>query len=251
MPKKPTTVEAYLASLPDDRREALEAIREVINANIGPEFEEGIQYGMIGWYLPHAEYPLGYHCDPDQPLPFASLASQKKHIGIYLFCVYCDADGKERFVEEWKATGKRLDMGAGCVRVKDLESVPLKVVAKTIKRAKAAKFVEAYESMLTASSRKQRVRLAAKLGVEVDEEGRTVRPRRASSRKKAAAGKTATKKAPTKKAATRKATGKGEVAPARKKAAKRKVAKKAASSKPATRKASKAAKATKKARRTR
>ena len=241
MPKQLATVEAYLASLPDDRREALEAIREVINANIGPEFEEGIQYGMIGWYLPHAEYPLGYHCDPDQPLPFASLASQKKHIGIYLFCVYCDADGKERFVEEWKATGKRLDMGAGCVRVKDLESVPLKVVAKAIKRAKAAKFVEAYESMLTASSRKQRVRLAAKLGVEVDEEGRTVRPRRASNRKKA----------PAKKAATRKATGKGEVAPARKKAAKRKVAKKAASSKPATRKASKAAKATKKARRTR
>ena len=246
MPKKPTTVEAYLASLPDHRREALEAIREVINANIAPEFEEGIQYGMIGWYLPHAEYPLGYHCDPDQPLPFASLASQKKHIGIYLFCVYCDADGKERFVEEWKATGQRLDMGAGCVRVKDLESVPLKVVAKAIKRAKAAKFVEAYESMLTASSRKQRVRLAAKLGVEVDEEGRTVRPRRASSRKKAAAGKAAAKKA-----ATRKATGKAEVAPARKKAAKRKVAKKAASSKPATRKASKAAKATKKARRTR
>lgn len=241
MPKQLATVEAYLASLPDDRREALEAIREVINANIGPEFEEGIQYGMIGWYLPHAEYPLGYHCDPDQPLPFASLASQKKHIGIYLFCVYCDADGKERFVEEWRASGQRLDMGAGCVRVKDLESVPLKVVAKAIKRAKAAKFVEAYESMLTASSRKQRVRLAAKLGVEVDEEGRTVRPRRASNRKKA----------PAKKAATRKATGKGEVAPARKKAAKRKVAKKAASSKPATRKASKAAKATKKARRTR
>ena len=246
MPKKPTTVEAYLASLPDDRREALEAIREVINANIGSEFEEGIQYGMIGWYLPHAEYPLGYHCDPDQPLPFASLASQKKHIGVYLFCVYCDADGKERFVEEWKATGQRLDMGAGCVRVKDLESVPLKVVAKAIKRAKAAKFVEAYESMLTASSRKQRVRLAAKLGVEVDEEGRTVRPHRASSRKKAAAGKTATKKA-----ATRKATGKGEVAPARKKAAKRKVAKKAASRTAATRKASKASKAPKKARRTR
>ena len=246
MPKKPTTVEAYLASLPDDRREALEAIREVINANIGPEFEEGIQYGMIGWYLPHAEYPLGYHCDPDQPLPFASLASQKKHVGIYLFCVYCDADGKERFVEEWKATGQRLDMGAGCVRVKDLESVPLKVVAKAIKRAKAAKFVEAYESMLTASSRKQRVRLAAKLGIEVDEEGRTVRPRRASSRKKAASGKTATKKA-----ATRKATGKTEVAPGRKKAAKRKVAKKAAPGTPATRKASKAAGATKKARRTR
>lgn len=241
MPKQLATVEAYLASLPDDRREALEAIREVINANIGPEFEEGIQYGMIGWYLPHAEYPLGYHCDPDQPLPFASLASQKKHIGIYLFCVYCDADGKERFVEEWRATGQRLDMGAGCVRVKDLESVPLKVVAKAIKRAKAAKFVEAYESMLTASSRKQRVRLAAKLGVEVDEEGRTVRPRRASNRKKA----------PAKKAATRKATGKGEVAPARKKAAKRKVAKKAASRTAATRKASKASKAPKKARRTR
>jgi hypothetical protein len=38
-----------------------------------------MQYGMIGYYVPHRVYPKGYHCDPKQPLPFAALASQKNY----------------------------------------------------------------------------------------------------------------------------------------------------------------------------
>jgi hypothetical protein len=176
-PSKPTTIAAYLKGLNPERRAAVEAIREVVNANIGPEFEEGMQYGMPAWYLPHSAYPLGYHCDPEQPLPFASVASQKSHIGIYLFCVYCDAEHKAAFVEDWKESGKKLDMGAGCVRVKSLEDVPLKVLGRAIKRAKARKVVQDYEAGLPAAARKKRIKLAEKLGVEVDAEGRTVKPR--------------------------------------------------------------------------
>ncbi len=237
MASKPTTVEAYLASLPEDRREAVQAIREVINANIAPEFEEGIQYGMVGWYLPHERYPLGYHCDPKQPLPFASVASQKSHIGIYLFCVYLDGAEKERFVEEWKATGKRLDMGASCVRVKSLEGVPLKVVGRVVKRIKPKAFIQAYESCLTANHRKQRVKQAAKLGVPVDENGCTVAPKGAGGSKPATrkASKAKSKAAP-KKAATKKAASKKTAA--RKTAARKTAAKKAASKGSATTKAS-------------
>lgn len=224
MPSKPTTVEAYLASLPEDRREAVQAIREVINANIAADFEEGIQYGMVGWYLPHDRYPLGYHCDPKQPLPFASVASQKGHIGIYLFCVYLDGVEKERFVEEWKATGKKLDMGASCVRVKDLDGVPLKVVGRVVKRIKPKAFIQAYETCLTPNHRKQRIKQAAKLGVSIDENGCTVAPKRAAA-SKPAAKKAAPKKTAAKKAAA-KSTKAGKVA-----------AKKAASKKPAARKA--------------
>ena len=67
---KATTVKDYLAELPDERRAALQAVREVILENLDHEFEEGMQYGMIGYYVPHSVYQPGYHCDPRQPLPF-------------------------------------------------------------------------------------------------------------------------------------------------------------------------------------
>lgn len=154
MPTKPATVEDYLAALPDDRREALEAVRKVILKNLPKGYEEGIQYNMIGYFVPHSLYPDGYHCDPKQPLPFASIASQKNHMGLYLFCVYCDPQGKERFVKEWKATGKKLDMGASCVRFKKLEDVPLDILGAAIKRTPVKDFIAFYEANIPASKRK-------------------------------------------------------------------------------------------------
>src|SRR5258707_3534246 len=83
-----TTVEQYLAGLPDDRRSAIEAVRNVILKNLDTDYEEGMQYGMIGYYVPHSVYPAGYHCDPRQPLPFAALASQKNYMSLYLMSLY-------------------------------------------------------------------------------------------------------------------------------------------------------------------
>jgi hypothetical protein len=154
MPTKPATVDDYLASLPEDRREALQAVRKVILKNLPKGYEEGIQYNMIGYYVPHSIYPAGYHCDPKQPLPFASIASQKNHMGLYLFCVYCDPQGKERFVREWEASGKKLDMGASCVRFKKLEDVPLDVLGAAIKRVPVKDFIAVYEESIPASKRK-------------------------------------------------------------------------------------------------
>ncbi|MFQ5669227.1 MAG: DUF1801 domain-containing protein [Acidobacteriota bacterium] len=147
MPAKPTSVKDYLAMLPADRRRVIEAIRRVVRLNIDKEFEEGLQYGMLAWYLPHSKYPKGYHCDPEQPLPFASIASQKNHIGIYLFCIYGNSLEQARFAAEWKAAGKRLDMGKSCVRVKKLGDVPLEVIGRAFKRMTAKKFVKGYKAM--------------------------------------------------------------------------------------------------------
>ena len=146
MAKKPETVKEYLDALSDERREAVGAVIELGSKKLDERLELGMQYGMPAWYLPHSEYPDGYHCDPKQPLPFASVASQKKHIGLYLFCVYCDEAAKEQFVEEWKASGKRLDMGKSCVRVKDLDGIPMDVLGRAFKRMTAKKFVAAYEA---------------------------------------------------------------------------------------------------------
>src|SRR6516225_12362837 len=88
MQSKATTVQQYLSELRDDRRAAVEAVRQVILKNLDKDYAEGIQYGMIGYYVPHRVYPAGYHCDPKQPLPFAALASQKGYMSVYLMCIY-------------------------------------------------------------------------------------------------------------------------------------------------------------------
>jgi len=144
---KPATIAAYLKALPADRRLAIDAIRATIKKNIDPIFAEGMQYGMPAWFVPHSVYPAGYHCDAKQPLPFASIANQKNHIGIYLFCIYQDEELSEWFVDAWKASGKKLDMGKSCVRVKKLEDVPLDVLGKAIKKMKAKAFIEHYDNV--------------------------------------------------------------------------------------------------------
>lgn len=164
MPGKAATVEQYLSELPDDRRKALEAVRNVILKNLDKGYEEGMQYGMIGYYVPHRVYPPGYHTDPRQPLPFAALASQKNHMSLYLMCVCGEGDELRSFQEAWARTGKKLDMGKSCVRFKKLEDLALDVIADTIKRIPARKYIEQYESAIGASSprRAKAARKAAK-----------------------------------------------------------------------------------------
>ncbi len=220
---KPKTVKEYLAALPSDRREALEAIRAVINKNLSPGFEEGIQYGMIGYYVPHSVFPKGYHCDPKQPLPFASIASQKNHMAVYLFCIYGNAENENWFRDAWLKTGKKLDMGKACVRFKKLEDVALDVLGKAIKRLPAKKFIAYYEeAMDTRGSAKKpsakkkaagKKKPAAKkkpVAKKKVSAKKTVAKKKTSAAKKPVAKKTATKKKTTtrKKPAAKKATRK-------------------------------------------
>ncbi|MHC4953076.1 MAG: DUF1801 domain-containing protein [Planctomycetota bacterium] len=132
---KPTTVKQYLDSLPDDRRKAIQKVRAAVNKGLPKGYKEGIQYGIIGWFVPHSIFPSGYHCDPKQPVPFAGLASQKNYMSLYLMCVYGDKQHETWFVKEWKKTGKKLDMGKSCVRFKSVDDVPLDVVKATKKKA--------------------------------------------------------------------------------------------------------------------
>ena len=155
MSDKPTTVRQYLDALPGDRRKALQAVRKVILDNLDPACEERIQYGMIGYCVPHSVYPPGYHCDPTQPLPFASIGSQKGHMALYLCNIYMDPDEAEWFRAAWTRGGRKLDMGKSCVRFKKLEDVPLDVVGKVIKRTSARKLIKLYEANLPATARKR------------------------------------------------------------------------------------------------
>jgi len=156
MISKAKTVAEYLANLPADRRAAIQAVREVILKNLDDQYAEGMQYGMIGYYVPHAVYPAGYHCDPKQPLPFAGLASQKNHMAVYLMCVYGSAEHEKWFRAEWAKTGKKLDMGKSCIRFKKLDDLPLELIGRAIARVPAKKFIAVFESLLAASVAKKK-----------------------------------------------------------------------------------------------
>lgn len=227
MQSKAATVAEYLASLPEDRRIAVEAVRKVFKQNLAKGFEEGMQYGMIGYYVPHTIYPAGYHCDPKQPLPFACLASQKQGISVYLHWLYADPVAAERFVAAWKATGKKLDMGKSCLRFKRLEDAALEPIGAAIKAVTVKEYIARYESVRamsgTASAKK-----SSKQGAATQPVAAQAATAKTSAAKKKAAAKTVTKKPAAKSAAARRpALGK----PASKKPASKKPTSKKSTSK--------------------
>ena len=148
MQSKATTVKQYLSELPEDRREAISAVRKVIQDNLDSGFEEGMQYGMIGYYVPHSIYPAGYHCDPKQPLGFVCLASQKNYMSLHVMSLYGDASHEKQFRDEWAKTGKKLDMGKCCIRFRKLDDLALDVIGRVIGRVKISRYIEICEAAL-------------------------------------------------------------------------------------------------------
>jgi hypothetical protein len=150
------TVDEYLAGLPPERRATLAAVREVILANLPEGYEEQMQYGMIGYVVPHKLYPAGYHCNPREPLPLAVLGSQKNHMALHLCTVYGDAATTEWFQKAYRAAGKKLDMGKACVRFKKLDDLPLEVIGKVIARTPVKRYIGRIEEMLKDRPKKRR-----------------------------------------------------------------------------------------------
>lgn len=155
MQSKAKTVAEYIASLPSDQREVLAAVRTVILANLDRGYQEAMQYGMVGYSVPHSRYPAGYHCDPKQPLPFAALAAQKNSFSLHLMGLYMNPSELKWFTQAWKATGKKLDMGKACVRFKKLDDVALDVVGEAFRRVSADAWIATYEATLAGSAQRK------------------------------------------------------------------------------------------------
>jgi len=140
-PTTAQTPDEYIASLPEDRGSAVAAVRDVVRRNLPPGFEEGMQYGIIGWYVPLERFPDTYN---GQPLALAGLASQKQYISLYLNNVYGDPATERWFRERYAASGKRLNMGKSCLRFTRLEDLPLDVIGETIARADLDRYLTHY-----------------------------------------------------------------------------------------------------------
>jgi hypothetical protein len=152
MKSNATTVKDYLASLPEDRRTAIEAVRTVILKNLDKDYEECMQYGVIGYCVPHSVWPHGHHTNPKLPLMSMGLSSQKNDMVVYMLFLLHNKPEREWFDAAWKATGKKnyLEVsGAGCcLRFTKLEDLSLDVIAEAMRRSPTKKYLEDHVAML-------------------------------------------------------------------------------------------------------
>jgi hypothetical protein len=144
-----TTPQEYLDSLPEGRKEAMVKLREVIVNNLPKGFSEGMGYGMLGWAVPHSLYPPGYHCTPNLPLPFLSIASQKNFIALYYMGIYADKELSDWFVAEYpKYVKTKLDMGKGCIRFKNPDVIPYQLIGELVSKITPEEWITIYEKNL-------------------------------------------------------------------------------------------------------
>jgi uncharacterized protein YdhG (YjbR/CyaY superfamily) len=148
------TADQYIDKLPKERRDAINKLRSVIKENLPSGFSEGIYYGMIGYVVPHSIYPDGYHCDPKQPLPFISIASQKNHVAVYHSGLYADLELMDWFVSEYKKQSTRkLDMGKSCLRFRNIDDIPFNLIGKLSQKVSPKNWIEIYEANIKPRSK--------------------------------------------------------------------------------------------------
>lgn len=149
MQSSATSATDYIAEMPLERQAAFKKLRAAIKKNLSPGFKEAMGYGMLGYCVPHSKYPAGYHCNPKDPLPFMSIASQKNFIAVYHMGIYASPELLKWFTEAHaKASPKKLDMGKSCIRYKKPEDIPIDLIGELAGKMSADEWITLYEKNL-------------------------------------------------------------------------------------------------------
>jgi uncharacterized protein YdhG (YjbR/CyaY superfamily) len=142
-----TTPKEYIAQLPNDRKIAVEKLRIIIKKNLPSGFEEGINYKMLGYFVPHSIYPQGYHCNAKLPLPFMNIASQKNSVNLYHMGIYAKKELLDWFVSEYpKHCKRKLDMGKSCIRFKKMDEIPYDLIGELVSKLTVNEWIKVYET---------------------------------------------------------------------------------------------------------
>lgn len=149
MQYKADSPEDYIAQLPIERQAAISKLRKIILQNLPKGFEEQMNYGMLGYVVPHSIYPGGYHCDPKMPLPFMNLASQKHYIAVYHMGIYSKKELLDWFKEEYlKMMDTKLDMGKSCIRFKKMDTIPYDLIGELCQKITVNQWINFYENAI-------------------------------------------------------------------------------------------------------
>ena len=146
---KPETPDQYVEELPDDRKEVIQRLRTILKENLPVGYEEEISYGMIGYVVPYSIYPAGYAVKPKVPLPLINLASQKNHVALYHMAVYAVPGIAEWFQTEYpKHCKTKLDMGKGCIRLKNMDDIPYDLIGELARKVDVQTWIDTYEKVV-------------------------------------------------------------------------------------------------------
>ena len=148
MQSKAKSIKEYLEEVPEERKQAFIKLRDTIITNLPEGFKEEMSYGIIGYVVPHSIYPDGYHCSPELPLPFVSIASQKNFIALYHMGIYANEEVLDWFVGEYSKYSKlKLDMGKSCIRFKKPELIPFELIGQLMGKISVADWIRDYEAI--------------------------------------------------------------------------------------------------------
>jgi hypothetical protein len=143
------TTKEYIDSLPEERRAVISELQKAILCSLPQGFREEMNYGMIGYVVPHSLYPNGYHCNPKLPLPFINIASQKNFIALYHLGLYGNKTLLDWFVSEFpKHTKYKLDMGKACIRFKKMDDIPYKLIEELASKISVEDWISCCEKKL-------------------------------------------------------------------------------------------------------
>ena len=147
MTSEAKTPEEYIRQLPEERKETILKLRKVILDNLPNGYEEQMNYGMLGYVVPHSVYPEGYHCDTKLPLPFMNLASRENFIAVYHMGIYANKELMDWFIAAYPNYSKRkLDMGKSCIRFKKIDEIPYQLIGELASKLTTKEWIRIYEN---------------------------------------------------------------------------------------------------------
>ncbi|MFJ5767464.1 DUF1801 domain-containing protein [Lysinibacillus sp. NPDC093210] len=142
-------METYIEQVDEKWRDSFAKLADVIATNIPAGFEQTMNYDMISYVVPLASYPKGYHVTPNTPLPFISLAAQKRHIAVYHMGIYADNALLSWFQEEYaKRVPTKLNMGKSCIRFTSTKNIPYDLIGELVSKMTPGEWINRYEGEL-------------------------------------------------------------------------------------------------------
>ncbi len=132
---------AYLDDLEPERRAVVDQVRALVDAAVPAGYEQAVDFGMITWVVPLERFPDTYN---GHPLGYVSLASQKRHLSLYLMGLYSSTEAELDFRARWTAGGRRLDMGKACLRFRSVADLDVPLLQEAIASTPVGDYLALY-----------------------------------------------------------------------------------------------------------
>ena len=147
----------YLVGIAPERRMPTQRLHEVIIYALQPGFVAQLRGNTLEYVVPLEHYPLGYHTTANTPLPYVAIINQKSHLGVYAFCMYPSSPLHDLFAAEYRtATGRTVDMGAACIRLKRMDDIPYALFGALAGHFSVEEWIATYEASLPEKIRAKR-----------------------------------------------------------------------------------------------